>query len=257
MDRTPREYLTFVARAKRVPRAEIEAQVEHAMEMTQITHMADRLIKNLSKGYKQRVGIAQAVLGNPEIIILDEPTVGLDPAQIIEIRSLIQQLGQEHTVILSSHILSEVQAVCQTILIISRGHLVACDTPENLEKRFTGTTTIRLTAECGEAQLRELLCPLSDIDTLEITETDDSRTSATLTAARSEDEAICRAIFFACSASGVALLQLASEKASLEDIFIELTNAPTETAADETDEEADEAVEIELVEAEEEEVEQA
>ena len=146
MDRTPREYLTFVARAKGISRGAMQDEIEHAMAVTQIQDVADRLIKNLSKGYKQRVGIAQAILGSPEVIILDEPTVGLDPRQIMEIRDLIQELGREHTVILSSHILSEVQAVCQTILIISKVRLVACDTPENLEQLFAGTTTVRFTA---------------------------------------------------------------------------------------------------------------
>lgn len=129
MDRTPREYLTFVGRAKGLSRAQLAEQMERVMSVTQIGDVADRLIKNLSKGYRQRVGIAQALLGDPKIVILDEPTVGLDPRQIIEIRDLIKDLGREHTVILSSHILSEVQAVCQTILIISKGRLVACDTP--------------------------------------------------------------------------------------------------------------------------------
>src|SRR5699024_344297 len=126
LDRTPREYLTFVGRAKGIKDKALPEQIGRVMEVTQITDVADRLIKHLSKGYRQRVGIAQALLGDPEVVILDEPTVGLDPKQIIEIRSLIQSLGQKHTVILSSHILSEVQAVCQTILIISKGHLVAC-----------------------------------------------------------------------------------------------------------------------------------
>ena len=133
LDRTPREYLRFVAEAKGVPAKKVPEQLDHVMNVTQIKDVADRMIKNLSKGYKQRVGIAQALLGDPEVIILDEPTVGLDPAQIIEIRELIKELGKEHTVILSSHILSEVQAVCQTVMIISKGKLVACDTPDNLE----------------------------------------------------------------------------------------------------------------------------
>ncbi len=133
-DRTPREYLTFVARAKGVAKAEVKDQVAKVMEETRITPVADRLIRNLSKGYRQRVGIAQALLGDPEVIILDEPTVGLDPRQMIEIRELIRQLGKDRTVILSSHILSEVQNLCSTILIISQGKLVAMDTPENLER---------------------------------------------------------------------------------------------------------------------------
>ena len=151
LDRTPREYLTFVGRAKGIKDKTLPEQIGRVMEVTQITDVADRLIKHLSKGYRQRVGIAQALLGDPEVVILDEPTVGLDPKQIIEIRSLIQSLGQKHTVILSSHILSEVQAVCQTILIISKGHLVACDTPENLERLFSGSAAVDLTVEAGEA----------------------------------------------------------------------------------------------------------
>ena len=167
LDRTPREYLTFVGRAKGIKDKTLPEQIGRVMEVTQITDVADRLIKHLSKGYRQRVGIAQALLGDPEVVILDEPTVGLDPKQIIEIRSLIQSLGQKHTVILSSHILSEVQAVCQTILIISKGHLVACDTPENLERLFSGSAAVDLTVEAGEAQTREILAPLAHIPSVD------------------------------------------------------------------------------------------
>ena len=156
-DMTPREYLTFVARAKGVSAKQIPEELSRVMTVTQIMDVGDRLIKNLSKGYKQRVGIAQAILGDPEVIILDEPTVGLDPRQIMEIRDLIQEMGKAHTVILSSHILSEVQAVCQTILIISKGKLVACDTPENLERLFAGTTTVELKTEAGEKEAEEIL----------------------------------------------------------------------------------------------------
>lgn len=138
LDRTPWEYLSFVGQAKGVAKEDLDEQIHHVMEVTRIADVSQRLIKNLSKGYQQRVGIAQALLGDPEVVILDEPTVGLDPKQIIEIRSLIRDLGHDHTVILSSHILSEVQAVCQTILILSHGKLVACDTPAGLEKRFAG-----------------------------------------------------------------------------------------------------------------------
>ena len=124
--------------------------------LTKIDNVYTRLIGNLSKGYKQRVGIAQALLGNPPVLILDEPTVGLDPKQIVEIRELIKSLGREHTVVLSSHILSEVQAVCDTVLIISKGCLVACDTPENLEKLFAGKARIELDTDADKAKALEL-----------------------------------------------------------------------------------------------------
>lgn len=132
MDMTVMEYLQFVAELKKVPKAEREEAIAKSVQMTKLEDVAERMIKNLSKGYKQRVGLAQAILGFPEIIILDEPTVGLDPMQIIEIRELIKELGKEHTVILSSHILSEIQAVCDYVFIISKGKLVAGDTTENL-----------------------------------------------------------------------------------------------------------------------------
>ncbi len=134
MNETPREYLKFVGEAKGLRGEELEEQIEDVIQKTKIENVQHRLIAKLSKGYKQRVGIAQAILGNPQIIILDEPTVGLDPIQIIEIRDLIKSLGKEHTVILSSHILSEIQAVCEKILIIHKGKLMAFDTPENLKK---------------------------------------------------------------------------------------------------------------------------
>ena len=149
-DMTPEEYLHFVARAKGLRREESARQIETVMEKTRIADVRKRLIRNLSKGYRQRVGIAQALLGNPEVIILDEPTVGLDPAQIIEIRELIRELGKEHTLVLSSHILSEVQAVCDSILILSKGRLVACDTAENLTKLMRGRENLRLLTRAEE-----------------------------------------------------------------------------------------------------------
>lgn len=143
-DMTVEEYLRFAAELKKIPKAERTAQVAKVMEMTRITDMKKRLIRNLSKGYKQRVGLAQAILGEPEVIILDEPTVGLDPKQIIEIRDLIRSLGKNHTVILSSHILSEVSAICDHIMIISHGKLVASDSPEGLQKLMSGSGWLEL-----------------------------------------------------------------------------------------------------------------
>ena len=221
MDRTPREYLTFVAQAKKVPAREIAADVARVLEVTQTTDVADRLIKHLSKGYKQRVGIAQALLGNPEVIILDEPTVGLDPRQIIEIRELIQELGKEHTVILSSHILSEVQAVCQTVMIIAKGKLVACDTPENLEKLFAGKTTVELTAECSAQKIREILAEVTDVEITE--EVKDGDCSTVVLELKEIDMDIRRDIFFAFAKAETPILEMKVAVASLEDIFLELT----------------------------------
>jgi ABC-2 type transport system ATP-binding protein len=213
------------------------------MDATQLGDVANRLIKNLSKGYKQRVGIAQALLGDPEIIILDEPTVGLDPRQIIEIRDLIQSLGKNHTVILSSHILSEVQAVCQTILIISKGKLVACDTPENLEKLFAGTATVELTAEATEAEVRTILSDLPYITELTVAADGDSRCKVRFDTDKTLDDSVCRDTFFAFAKAGRAILQMTMAKASLEDIFIELTgdaqSAETEQAEEVEESEAD------------------
>jgi len=238
LDRTPREYLTFVGRAKGIKDKALPEQIGRVMEVTQITDVADRLIKHLSKGYRQRVGIAQALLGDPEVVILDEPTVGLDPKQIIEIRSLIQSLGQKHTVILSSHILSEVQAVCQTILIISKGHLVACDTPENLERLFSGSAAVDLTVEAGEAQTREILAPLDHIRSVDVRPEGADRCQVALET--DGDEGVCRAVFFAFSRAGRAILRMTDAKASLEDIFIELTSGEAADAPAEGEDDGEE-----------------
>ena len=157
VDMTVREYLDFVAELKKVPKKERKQQIDEVMEMTQITDMQQRLIRNLSKGYRQRVGLAQAILGYPEVIILDEPTVGLDPKQIIEIRDLIRKLGENHTVILSSHILSEVSAVCDHIMIIAHGKLVASDSPENLQKLMSGSMELDLEVKGSIAAVKSAL----------------------------------------------------------------------------------------------------
>ena len=162
-DMTVLEYLKFAAELKAIPKEKREKNIKEVMSTTKLEDMKRRLIKNLSKGYKQRVGLAQALLGYPEVIILDEPTVGLDPKQIIEIRDLIKSLGQKHTVILSSHILSEVSAVCDHVLIIDKGKLVASDTPENLSKVMTGMNSLELTVKGEEAVIRDALAiPVAD-----------------------------------------------------------------------------------------------
>ena len=155
MDMTVMEYLKFSAELKKIKKEDREAEIEKALKLVKLADVQDRLIKNLSKGYKQRVGLAQAILGFPEIIILDEPTVGLDPKQIIEIRELIRELAKEHTVILSSHILAEIREVCDYIMIISKGKLVASDTPEHLEELMNGSDTIHIETRAEEETVRE------------------------------------------------------------------------------------------------------
>lgn len=144
LDMTPYEYLQFVAELKGLPKEKRQDMIDKAMEQTQIEDMQERLIRHLSKGYRQRVGLAQALLGDPEVLILDEPMVGLDPKQIIEIRELIRSLGKKHTVILSSHILSEITSICDHVMIISHGKLVASDTPENLGRYMKNSDIMEL-----------------------------------------------------------------------------------------------------------------
>ena len=216
---TPREYLQFVAGLKGISRKQIPAAVEKAMEAIHITSMADRLIGNLSKGYKQRVGISQAILGNPEIVILDEPTVGLDPRQILQIRALIKELGQHHTVILSSHILSEIQAVCDHITIISGGKLIACDQKAALEQQYA-KNKLELVCKATPAAVTALLAPLFDAATLTFETTGDY---LTVQANCAREETLPEQVFAIFSAAGIPLHKLAMHEGSLEDLFLQLT----------------------------------
>ena len=224
LEETIEEYLTFVSDAKNIPKKEIKKEVERVMEATQTTVFRNRLIKNLSKGYRQRVGIAQALLGNPEVIILDEPTVGLDPMQIIEIRELIAGLKDNHTVILSSHILSEVQEICQVIIMIAHGKLIACDTPENLQRQFAGDLKVELIAEEEKGKVRSILKTVPDITQIKYDELEPKRTKATITTKLDNSDSLTKNIFKAFSDAGITLFELKTLQTDLEDIFIELTN---------------------------------
>ena len=230
VDMTVTEYLWFSAELKRIKKDEIESQVEEVLALVRLTEVRDRLIKNLSKGYKQRVGLAQAVLGFPEIIILDEPTVGLDPKQIIEIRELIRELAKKHTIILSSHILAEVQEVCDYVMIISKGRLVASDTPENLEKLMRGTNTVEIETKAEREQVVAALGTLPEGSKWELSEKDGSLW-AEIQAPEGED--IRENIFRAFAEAGCPLLTLKKVNVSLEDVFLELTGGEEE--ADESD----------------------
>ena len=228
---TPEEYLRFVAGAKGLPRAEQEKQIRTVMERTKLEDVRHRLIAHLSKGYRQRVGIAQALLGSPEIIILDEPTVGLDPAQIIEIREMIRSLGREHTIVLSSHILSEVQAVCDEIMIIAHGRLVASDTAENLTGLLSAGARIELEARGDEAAVRGVLEGLPGAARCDYSAGEaEGLTRVTLTP--SGDDDLREEIFARFAGSGVPLLELRRDKATLEDVFLELTQGEQADAAD-------------------------
>lgn len=225
MNETPLEYLTFVGEAKGLRGEELKRQIHEVMEMTKIDHMKNRRISALSKGYKQRVGIAQALLGNPGVIILDEPTVGLDPIQIIEIRDLIKELGKTHTVIFSSHILSEVQAICDQILMIAHGKLVAFDEPQNLEKKLLSPNEIILTTDAAGDELRQILSGVAHITDVTTETTQELWTIAHIKTDCGDIYELSRAVFLAFAASGKVILEMSLKKGTLEDIFIELSEA--------------------------------
>ncbi|MBP3609627.1 MAG: ATP-binding cassette domain-containing protein [Lachnospiraceae bacterium] len=221
MDMKVREYLNFVAELKKVPKKERTSQVEAALEKTKTMDVAGRLIKHLSKGYRQRVGIAQAIIGNPEVIILDEPTVGLDPMQIIEIRDLMKELAEEHTVILSSHILSEISAVCDTVMIINKGKLVVSDTVENLPKHLNAQNNCRLLLKGTKEQAEKLFAGMEAVKEVSVEEEEEGMVRVVLTSDSSHD--VREKVFFACAGAGLPIYEMTNVTRNLEDIFLELT----------------------------------
>ena len=223
-DMTVLEYLKFVADLKKIPKDKKATMIEEIMDMVKITDMKNRLIKNLSKGYRQRVGIAQAVLGYPEVIILDEPTVGLDPKQINEIRDLIKGLKQKHTVILSSHILSEVSAVCDYVLIISHGKLVASDTPENLGKLAAGSNNLNLLVKGQKDTIRAVLEAVEGVKEVTVKKSPEEGVYA-ITVGTEENMDVREKVFYSMVNAGCPILEMQSRKVSLEEIFLELTES--------------------------------
>ena len=233
MEMTVLEYLIFAAELKKIPVGERNGQIQAVMELTKLEDVSCRLIQNLSKGYRQRVGLAQAILGFPEIIILDEPTVGLDPKQIIEIREMIRKLARNHTVILSSHILAEVREVCDYIMIISRGKLVASDNPENLEKKIGGDGFTQLQAKATLEEVKEVLAKVPQIQKTEFTDAEDGLVTAKVESQAGQD--IREELFFAFAGQGIPLLELTRTKTTLEEVFLELTQGDSEESEGQTD----------------------
>ena len=229
MDMTVREYLEFAAELKGLKKKQRSGEIEEVEKLVRIKEVENRLIKNLSKGYRQRVGLAQAVLGFPEIIILDEPSVGLDPKQIIEIRELIRKLAKNHTVILSSHILAEVREVCDYIMIISKGKLVASDTPENLERMLGQNNIVEIEARTTTAEVRRILKNVSGIETIEAQSTGNGITKGSICEKKGAD--IRESVFRAFASAGIPLMTLKVSGTTLEDVFMELTQRDTVPAA--------------------------
>ncbi|MBQ1516598.1 MAG: ATP-binding cassette domain-containing protein [Clostridia bacterium] len=222
MDMTVQKYLEFMFDLKKV-KLDKEEHIEEVCRLVKISSVTHRLIKNLSKGYKQRVGLAQALLGNPPVLILDEPTVGLDPKQIIEIRNLVKSLGKKHTVILSSHILSEVQAICDRVVIISNGKVVADETTDGLSQKLGKANRLLLEAEGNKSKIIDTVSCIPDVKSIK-TERELGDNVYEFSIDVAEDADIRRRLFFAMAAENMPILTLRSDNISLEEAFLRLTN---------------------------------
>lgn len=228
-DMTVSEYLKFAAELKHIPKAERKQKISEVMELTKVTEVSERLIKNLSKGYRQRVGLAQAVLGEPDVIILDEPMVGLDPRQIIEMRDLIRELGRKHTVILSSHILSEVSAVCDHIMIISGGKLIVSDTAEGLKGRIQSSFVLEATVKASVQEVQAVLDTMEMVADVE--EKPSHMADCVTVLIRTKDNADIREeLSMKLYEKKLPIMGMNLQEHSLEDIFLELTEQDNEEA---------------------------
>ncbi len=230
-DMKVREYLSFCAGLKRIPRSERKSEIERVMELLKITDMKDRLIKNLSKGYKQRVGFAQALLGNPKFLILDEPTVGLDPNQVIEVRNIISDLRKDHSVIFSSHILSEISAVCDRVVIINKGDIKAVDTIENLEASFKDRLIINAKISGRKEQIASTVRSVNGVKSIEEMTDNNNGTYSVRIQTNGDTDAIRNELMSAIIANKLQLLEIFTEKPNLEDVFVKIVNQPTKRAS--------------------------
>lgn len=225
LDMTVLEYLNFMCDLKKVPRAGRKEMLAKILSMVRIVDVADRLVGNLSKGYKQRVGIAQALIGDPEILILDEPTVGLDPNQILEIRKLIRNLAKDHTIILSSHILSEVQAVCDRVVIINHGKVAAIDTITDLSKKLSGSSKLLLSFKGPVKEVRNTLQSLPGITGINERISDSDIHEIDITISNEKGSDVRTSIFYAMSKGGWPILEFRSLDPTLEEVFLSITSA--------------------------------
>lgn len=224
---TVREFVSYMAELKLVKRKDRKEQVEKVLKETGLEEVQKKLIKNLSRGYKQRVSLAGALVGNPDVIILDEPTVGLDPKQITEIRSLIKELGKKHTVILSSHILSEVSQICEKVVIINKGKIVAIDTPENLEKRTKEKNGISVTVEDPKDKMKDLKTKIPEIETIEMVKDNQDGTKQFIITS-SEKVDLRKKLFEVLPKEEITIFELKKTETTLEDAFIKLIDTKKE-----------------------------
>ena len=224
---TAREFVSYMAELKLVKRSERKQEVEKVLKETGLEDVKNKLIRNLSRGYKQRVSMAGALVGNPDVIILDEPTVGLDPKQITEIRSLIKELGKNHTVILSTHILSEVSQICERVIIINKGKIVAIDTPENLEKTTREKNGIMVTVEAPKDNMSHLKDKIKEIDSVELVKDNEDGTKQYLITT-STDMDLRKPLFEVLPKEEIVIFELRKTETTLEDAFIKLIDTEKE-----------------------------
>ena len=234
-DLTAKEFVAYMAELKGVKRKERKAMVEKALESTGLLEVQNKLIRNLSRGYKQRVSMAGALVSNPKVIILDEPTVGLDPKQVTEIRALIKDLGKDHTVILSSHILSEVSQICNRVIIINKGKIVAVDTPENLEKKVAGENTVYVTVEDPENKIDTVKNKLQNVKEIKLVKENEDKTKKYVITAE-EGVDLRKHLFETFAKEGITIFEMKKADATLEDAFMKLINSTPEENSQEQNE---------------------
>ena len=220
-DLTVKEFVNYMADLKMVPRKEKKENIQKVLEQTNLVEVKNKLIRNLSRGYKQRVSMAGALVGNPKILILDEPTVGLDPKQITEIRTLIKSLGKEHTVILSSHILSEISQICEKVIIINKGKIIAIDTPGNLEEKVKDENAVTLTVEDKENKIEEVTKQIKGIKELKLIKDNEDGTKDYVIVSEEKMD-IRKEIFEKYAKAHITIFELKKRETTLEDAFMKL-----------------------------------